>query len=306
MPSPQCPTKPIYDNVNFYSPEMVSKFSHLAKIQPSLDASFSFGTAFDGSPYSCSGAYRSNSGHFSTALHCLRMCLVQTGHMRQTGRTKVVRTGMPFPAMCTVQTSNGAVQVKILASGECWAENKKDCSGEHDFIFGQVEGKKTACEKMRARPSQKGETVATIGTPSGKTKGREYNPDGIRVHFSLGKILDPYSDACDEVFILPDGTKQIRRKANKRRIGGMGSDAYETVNERVEGLERISADATFASSGGSVIDANGEAIGIITNGTYNEERECIGGTLFNPIAPIMSKLRQQLSTQQINELTNCK
>lgn len=309
LTQPECPTKSLYEKVNFYPPEMAGSFSTIAKLQPALDASFSYsnGTTSDGTPYSCSGTYTSNAGHFSSALHCVRKCLLETGHFSQTGRTKLVRTAKPFPATCAVNTRNGSMQMNIWAAGDCYADHKMDCSGEHDFVFGQVVGMRTACEKIRARPVQQGEKIVAIGTTSGKTKGRETNPDGIRPYFSLGEVLDPYSTGCDEVFILPNGNKEIRRKPNRRREGGMGGGhIVEGERTRLEGLERVSADASFAASGGSVIDANGEAIGIITNGTDNEERECIGQTHFNPIAPILKKMQTQLSSRQMQELTNCK
>jgi len=304
---PECPVESLY-NINFNPPEMARQFSTVAKIQPALDANFkfNFGTNPDGSPYNCSGTYTSNSGHFSTALHCLRMCLLQTGHLQSTGGlTKVVRTTKSYPATCEVQTPAGTMQMNVWASGECYAVKKEDCSGEHDFIFGQIVGVKTKCAKIRTSPPKLEETVVSVSTPSEKTKGRLRNPDGKRPHFDVGQVLDPYSTSCDEVTII-NGKEKVVRRPNKEWVGGMGSGRFEeNVRKRLIGLERMSADATFASSGGSVIDANGDVIGIITNGTSNEERECRGASYFNPVAPIMNKLRSQLSPQQFRDLTNC-
>ena len=289
LPTDGCSQTPLYQKTNFFPIDMASQFQGLEKVQPALLANFNYKSETAGDPLSCSGSYSSRNGHFSSSFHCLQNCLVASGHYVKIRNKGLVRTDKPFPTRCPISSPDGMKEMKILAAGDCYSRDTELCSGDSDFVIGRVEGKKTNCVQVRWQDPKVGEKVISIGTPV-ETLGRRYNSDGRRPYFSFGQVISHSTEYCDEIWI-ENGKERIEKKFLK--------------NPAI-GFVRMSADATFGSSGGPVVDANGEVIGLNAGGTVNDVRECVGGTHFAPMSKILEKAKAKMLTEDFNSAFNCK
>ncbi len=289
IPEVSCDTPSLYQNANFFPAETREQFQSAEYSKAAIQAQFNYKSQTSGDPLGCSGSFSSSEGHFSTSLHCLQNCLLLSGHYDKVINVGLVRTKKPFPVDCPIDSSKGMKKMKILAAGDCYSKNTELCTGDNDFIIGQVEGKKTECVKVRSSEAKVGESVISIGTPIATT-GRRFNSDGRRAHFSFGHVISHNTEYCDDIWI-ENGKETIEKKFLK--------------NPAI-GFVRMSADATFGSSGGPVIDANGEVIGLNAGGTVNDVRECVGGTYFTPMSKIIVKAKATMSVEDFDRAFNCK
>lgn len=289
VPKPICETTSLYQNVNFFPTDMIDQFSGIEKAKQAIKASFSYHSLASGDPLGCSGSYSSSAGHLTTSLHCMANCLVNGGYYIKIRDKGLVRTDKKFPAECAVSSPEGITKMKILAAGDCYSKLTEQCLGDNDFILGQVEGRVTTCAKARAKKTVVGESLMAVGTPV-LTYERRHNADGKRPHFSFGKVIPHETQFCDEIWIDENGKERIEKKF---------------IKNPADGFVRTTADITFGSSGGPVIDANGEVIGINAGGTVNDVRECVGGNHFAPMSRILEKSKSQMGTQDFTSAFNC-
>lgn len=306
-PTPVCATKPIY-NVDFYHEDLLEKFPEFKNMQNVRDATFNYlfdlkrKTKNGNNEFgSCSGFFTSNSGHFFSALHCMRSCLLETGYLIERSPDVYQRTSKPFPAECSVHYRGREVKMKIMASGDCFSAEYWNCSLSNDFVLGQIVDVNTDCASLHASELSVGNKAVISAFPQ-QSKNRLFNSDGHAKYFSDGQVLPANLKTCRLVVKDKDGNLQ---------------DREVKVNEIEDSIWRMSGDTMPGSSGGAVADEQGNVIGLVVGSTGHElggvkvnedekDFDCRGKSLLNPIQGVLSNLSKKLSTEQLEQILKCK
>lgn len=244
---------------------------------------------------SCSGAYVSDDGTILTASHCFDECRFH----HETGELNGVKT-------CYVDLNGSRQEVEILKASSCPFGLKemalKDLSRgskSDDLPKGCRNGdlddmavirptkvaalKAFACLPVATSDPALNESVFTMGNPAPTYRrhnmGDVSDSSGDRRMVSSGKVIE--SNTCEQLWQAQGiarlwyGSKKYPEQKEISGMGAMGIAIQTTV------------DAVQGSSGGPLINQNGEVAGVVSFGMaafHNAYHECKGATFFQRVS----------------------
>lgn len=265
---------------------------------------------------SCSGAYISDSGEMLTASHCLDHCRFKEDGTRRFPGAEADR--------CEIRI-NGVVQsAEVLIAGDCEFERKNEyhnrlaseLSVTHvsencrkdlsDYAVLRVPRKealgKFACLGLSEKRPGLDEGVFTMGYPSQTFRSVAYHgakdaPGGV-LRVSSGNILK--SAQCEHkwkartnIEHLIYGKEGAENLALPEKSYALGRDSLQTTVDAVPG-----------SSGGPLINAAGEIVGVASSASrevHDNNTECRGATFFQPVVDLKAKLGPRLGSCDKNK-----
>jgi len=276
---------------NFYEPEKPEVELWIKDWQKVSRATFQIRSHAD--HMNCSAFSTSNTGHGLTSLHCFRECLVEGGWFRRANADLLHRTGKPYPATCSVTLNGQAQPAEILATGYCSSGNPELCSGDNDFLAFRIPSPSPSQDCLPVRGDSTpvhNERIAAVGFP-GVTQGRIQNSQGGgREYFSFGQAIRT-PPSCISTQVTPSGT------LNRQRV----------LIAPFKGLEAMTVDTWYGSSGGPIIDPQGAAIGIASANSSPQTgvNYCAGSTFFNPVYRIQELALPQLGISGFEKMFEC-
>jgi len=222
----------------------------------------------------CTGTYVSSDGAILTARHCLQICLIRSGVVREVSEqdgaivfyetvperlgvatceleingvpqtVTVEATGpgfvMPFN-MSGLSSLNPALMKDLIARGYT-------SSGDFAIVRQRVTTP-TACVALAQAPAQPGDFVQSIEYPAATERPDGYNSDGEQAYASGGVVAHSIAENSCVVEASPPAERLARLMAT-----------FDDASSFVSSL-----DSNHGASGSPVFNAKGEVVGILIN-----------------------------------------
>lgn len=245
-----------------------AKFQDVTKIKGGLSATAAIAkiTMPDGSR--CSASYISDQGHMLTATHCLEGCF----------RSKRIRAPQRN-LQCILDIGGKKTKVRVLMMSVCEASQvikesltgKETCPDEADVavVLPDSPPASFACLGISTTVANTGDAVMALGHPGYTNRPGGGNSDGAGMYASYGKVIQ--QDYC---------TVTEGNTTRTHPLGGIENTRDHFIQTTV--------DVVPGSSGGPLINQRGEIVGVTSfiTAPHSQERECKGGTFFEPLTSI--------------------
>lgn len=252
----------------------------LAKVLPTLSAGVNLRIlGSDGEWGSCSGSVVSDDGTILTASHCLEDCQNPN------------QNGIPE---CVVEIDGKRNVVEVNVASPCtYKDHEKEaalipptkCSRASDVAVIVPESKLDHACLPLSSDYEIGQAVYTVGRPFEPSNRGKNDVDGIHSYASFGAII-PHNMKCTLVQdSMPDDAKY------GKPLGGAMDMSTDISPAMTDGTIQTTVDILHGSSGGPLINPQGEIIGVasFTSSRYQTRwSECQGGTFFVPITSVNS------------------
>lgn len=256
-------------SVNFLRPD--EALSEIPKALDYISAS-AIMDFFDDRGDGCSGAFVSDEGHILTASHCLETCRKDAGTMQPpydckmkiNGRTITVE--VLVAATCSPDKVRSAQFYLTIAGEKRAKEEFGKCVGQSDLaILKTKDPIPFKCLPIGLSSSNLGDRVATLGRPAATERAKRVpnakDADGKSRYYSTGEIIK--SATCTRI------------------INGISTQRI--VPEALEGFShylQTTVDMNHKSSGGPLLNQQGQVIGVASFMLQDGKEECRGSTFF--------------------------
>lgn len=276
----------------------------------------------------CSGTFVSNDGVFITARHCLQTCLEGLGAVVVTPTSEVPNSeymqidpervrGKKCRTLFALSDISVPVTAEILATGmgdimnpvstiagnpEKYFQliNSGIGPGSGDFIILKAETTKMlTCVPLATKVPTPNDRIWTFSFPSKTNRGDGFDSDGTSLYISYGAVRSGHADSGYPPLIQSSQT--FKKGLNEETATAFLKALFDLKYSIWSDLDTVSG-----NSGGSILNADGELVGINTMSYSNPATYYPGSSVGLNIEWIKSDIKFLYPELDFDKTFNCR